>query len=123
VGFNVSKVGPYKGMLENREGLLLLELSIVVAIILIIVAISVPNLLQSRMLVREASVMADLDTLNHELEAYWMTCATYPKSLSELESNTGGCLAHSSGETPMSRASASQCLGCGTYRPARMSDA
>lgn len=82
-------------MRTNEDGFSLLELSIVVAVILIIAAISVPNLLRSRMLAKEASIISDLDTLNHELEAYWMTCGTYPKSLAELESNAGGCAASS----------------------------
>ncbi len=64
---------------------------IVVALMLILVSISVPNLSRSRMLAREASVIVALDTLNKELEAHWMTCGGYPSSLADLESANGVC--------------------------------
>ncbi len=78
-------------MTHEQQGFSLLELMIVVALILILVSISVPNLSRSRMLAREASVIVALDTLNNELEAHWMTCGGYPSSLADLESAAGGC--------------------------------
>ncbi len=78
-------------MTHEQQGFSLLELVIVVALMLILVSISVPNLSRSRMLAHEASVIVALDTLNNELEAHWMTCGGYPSSLADLESAAAGC--------------------------------
>jgi len=63
------------------SGFSLIELLIVVAIILIIAAIAIPNLLRSRIAANEASAVANLRTLTTAAEVYSTTYADgYPPS-------------------------------------------
>jgi len=74
-------------MRNNKEkGFSLIELLIVVAIILIIAAIAIPNLLRAKMSANEASAVASLRTLNTAIVEYNTTYGTDPSgsTLSQL---------------------------------------
>jgi type IV pilus assembly protein PilA len=60
---------------QDQTGFSLIELLIVVAIILIIAAIAIPNLLRARMSANESSAVASLRTLNTAENSY---LAAYP---------------------------------------------
>jgi type IV pilus assembly protein PilA len=68
-----------------QRGFSLIELLIVVAIILIIAAIAIPNMLRSRMTANQASAVANLRTISTASISYWVTYGNgYPPSLASL---------------------------------------
>lgn len=70
---------------SKQKGFSLIELLIVVAIILIIAAIAIPNLLRSRMAANEASAVGSLRTINTAAVTYATTYGIgYPAALSNL---------------------------------------
>lgn len=69
----------------HKNGFSLIELLIVVAIILIIAAIAIPNLVRSRMAANEASAVGSLRTINTASVNYSSTYEIgYPAALSDL---------------------------------------
>jgi prepilin-type N-terminal cleavage/methylation domain-containing protein len=74
-------------MHSRQGGFSLIELLIVVAIILIIASISIPNLLHSRMAANEASAVGSLRTINTACIAYSTTYGGFPSSLDNLGSS------------------------------------
>ncbi len=72
-------------MATAAKGFSLIELLIVVAIILIIAAIAIPNLLRSRLAANQASAVSNLRTITTASVSYSVTYANgYPPSLAAL---------------------------------------
>src|SRR3954452_314496 len=70
--------------MKKQKGFSLIELLIVVAIILIIAAIGIPNLLRSKMAANEASAVGSLRTINTACVAYSTTYGGFPGALTNL---------------------------------------
>ncbi|PYU30224.1 MAG: pili assembly chaperone, partial [Acidobacteria bacterium] len=70
--------------MRKQKGFSLIELLIVVAIILIIAAIAIPNLLRSKIAANQASAVGSLRTLNTACIAYSTSYNQFPSALSNL---------------------------------------
>jgi type IV pilus assembly protein PilA len=72
--------------MKKQKGFSLIELLIVVAIILIIAAIAIPNFLRSKMASNEASAVSSLRTINTAEVAYFSTYSNqgYSANLASL---------------------------------------
>jgi len=101
IGMQPAKTMFDKNRKTKQGGFSLIELLIVVAIILIIAAIAIPNLLRSRMAANEASAVGSIRTINTSAVTY---SSTYP--------NAGfpATLASLGGATPCTAVSTASCL-------------
>jgi len=79
-------------MKQRERGFSLLELLIVVAIIVIITTVAVPNLIHSRSATNETSALKSLQVLNTACVQYYMTYGTYPHNQSDLGPPSNGTM-------------------------------
>ena len=63
---------------RNRKGFTLIELMIVIAIIIILAAIAIPNYLKMTQRAKKARVASDFDAIGTALEAYYTDWGAYP---------------------------------------------
>ncbi len=75
-----------------QKGFSLIELLIVVAIILIIAALAIPNLLRARISSNEASAVSSLRTMITACYSYNSTYGQYPPTISDLGPVTAGAV-------------------------------
>ena len=80
-------------MIKREKGFSLIELLIVVAIILIIAAIAIPNLLRSRMAANEASAVGSIRTMNTAAITFSSIYGDgFPPSLATIGRNRAGAM-------------------------------
>ena len=79
-------------MNRRQRGFSLLELLIVVAIILIITTVAIPNLIHTRMTANETSALKSLQVMNTACVSYLSSYGSFPHNQSDLGPPTNGTI-------------------------------
>ncbi len=75
-------------MMRSKKGFTLVEIMIVVAIIVLLAAIAIPNLLRARLSANEATAIAAMRTISTAMESYRAAQSppAYPSAMTSLSS-------------------------------------
>jgi len=71
-----------------KRAFTLMEVMIVVAIVIVLISLAVPNILRSRVITNECAAIASLRTLDKACQTYHMDEQAYPDSLLTLSAAT-----------------------------------
>lgn len=69
---------------KSAKGFTLVEIMIVVAIVMTILTIAMPNFLRSRVIANETAALANCRSVNNACQLYHINQETYPNSFSDL---------------------------------------
>ncbi len=72
---------------QSAEAFTLVEIMIVVAILALLAAITMPNLLRARVTANDSSAKASLKAISTSMESYYMTNNAYPPNTTALLSS------------------------------------
>lgn len=75
-------------MLFQKKGTTLIEIMMVVAIIALVAAIAIPNILRARVISNEAVAQETLKAISTALENYQIITGTYPAAIGDLLSSS-----------------------------------
>lgn len=67
-----------------KRAFTLIEIMVVISIVIILVGITLPNILRSRVITNECLTIANLQILNRACQSYHMDWGSYPDSLLAL---------------------------------------
>lgn len=71
-----------------KRGFTLVEIMIVVALVIILITLAVPNILRSRVIANEGAALGNLKAINNGCQLYHVNNETYPSNLSDMATPT-----------------------------------